>query len=98
MDGFEIDDDELALIAYRPEPFRFRRLADVLTSAEAAVHANGHVPEWSGALRQIADRKGDLTVGWRSNQDRERFGDFIEAAWRNAGEDGDDVEHKVLTA
>jgi len=94
----DIEDDALALTAVRPEPFRYRRLADVLERVEQDVRESNQLESWFGALRRLDDAKGDLTAYWRSEDDRARFAAFVDRAWASVGEDGDDVGHEVLTA
>jgi len=98
MASVDLEDDALALTAFRPEPHRYRRLADVLERVQGEVHASGQSTQWLGALRRLDDAKGDLTAYWRNEDDRTRFASLVNQAWAGVGEDGEDVVHEVLTA
>lgn len=78
--------DEVKLTAFRPEAFRFERLAKVLRQAELAARGAGKGDQWPGALRELNDAKGDLTAIWRSEDDIESLAGFVDDAWLATGE------------
>lgn len=79
-------DEGVKLTAFRPEAFRFQRLAKVLSDAEQAALDAGKRTQWSGALLELNDAKGDLTAIWRSQDDIQSLAGFIDRAWLETGE------------
>ena len=59
--------------------------------ADTALHE-----QWSGALWELADFKGDSRATWRSAEDLEAFSALIDQAWQAAGE-ADPVYHVLYS-
>jgi hypothetical protein len=78
------------LIAHRPEPWRFLRLARIVGAAKAIADRElGHeqAEVLVNAMVSISDFKGDFGVIWRRSSHQERFEDIVDQALASQGEE-----------
>lgn len=84
------------LIAYRPEPWRFTRLARILGAAKALAAQQMGADATrliSEAMVSIADYKGDFWIIWRGSKYRPEFDRIANSALLIEGEN--DIEFYV---
>src|SRR5262245_32957168 len=77
------------LVAHRPEPWRFMRLARIIGAAKAIARDELGVEGGSAmveAMRWISDLKGDFTVGWNATKHRPEFNAILTRALATEGE------------
>ena len=83
----------MQMSAFRPEAFRFLRLASVYRDLERNALGGDHSSRWSEAISAIDDSKGDITLTWRSAEDIARFSCMADEAWAALGEATDRIVH-----
>lgn len=71
---------------YTDETWRIERLRSVFNSAAERVENEDSDGLWDGAIRLMYDRKGELTVFWRSDEDFLVFARLIKDAWSDHDE------------
>lgn len=76
------------LVADREVDTRIERLNQTWGYANATVRSLSHKYQrlWSGAVVELADRKGTLCVTWRDELSRAMFEGVILGAWEANGE------------
>ncbi|MGF7151914.1 hypothetical protein FHS96_005582 [Sphingomonas zeicaulis] len=77
------------LVAYRPEPWRFLRLARVVGVAKYIAANELGLEEATAminAMVQISDYKGTLGVVWRGTSHNSAFESVLSRAWASEGE------------
>jgi hypothetical protein len=82
------------MIAVRPEPWRFQRLAGVLDATRTIADTRLGVGEGDrliAAMIEISDAKGDFSVGWNSALCRPEYEGIVDEALAREGED--DIIH-----
>jgi hypothetical protein len=85
----------MQMSAFRPEAFRYTRLASVFRDIERDALAGAFADRWSEALSAMDDSKGDLTITWRSAEDQALFADLADRAWAAHGEAANQIVHLV---
>lgn len=74
------------------ETWRIDRLRGVFVLAAKQIQSESFDGSWDGAIRLVYDRKGNLTVFWRSEADFLDFGRFVKVAW-NAHDEYMPIQH-----
>lgn len=76
------------LVAEREIQSRLERLSEVWGHANATVRDLSHKYQrmWDGAITELADYKGTLSVSWRDELSRVMFEGVIVGAWEANGE------------
>lgn len=77
---------------YTDEPWRIDRLKSVFASATRRLGCESSDGLWDGAVRMMHDRKGTLTIVWRSEDDFRDFARVVKAAW-NEHEEWTPIQH-----
>ena len=82
------------MIATRPEPWRFQRLAGILDNARTIANTRlgpGEGDRLMAAMIEISDAKGEFSVGWKSAVCRPEYEGIVDEAL--ARECEDDIVH-----
>ena len=84
------------LIAHRPEPWRFLRLARILGAAKVIADISlgqGKGDALIKAIISIRDYKGDLGVDWRASLHEKQYEAIVDRALASQGED--EIHHMI---
>jgi hypothetical protein len=87
------------LIAHRPEPWRFLRLARIVGAAKAIADLSlgqGKGDALIKAMISIEDYKGDFAVNWRASIYEKQYEAIVEGALASQGED--EIVHVIDSA